>query len=786
MDGQFVGCGDPFAKCTWLRLLMMAMLYQYAYCFKAGAPAYSCATMTPGHGTSSQTSPSPYTVSADNNADVSGRSVNVIIRSQNNEPFTGYLLKAQSTQSEEILGTFTRIPDDGSSLNCGEIKNSAVTHKNGLLKRGIQAVWEAPPEYEGAVKFVATVVKNYSTFWTEIESLPVRITRDTTSVESGDAKRLKAIQQSIYDGCGVKKQCVGSVDNCVSNRDCSAVATIAQVEGSYLFELMTKSGAYVSAGLSNDTIMANDAVFDCVREDNSVRAYRSWNQPGTKHNERLQEQTDFSLINGFYVDGVIYCKLKVNPTVYVENTKYDLNRDEYYIMLAVGSKLKENNVGYHDILRTTSRDRRQLADFKSEPLVYDVFYEGCGTVKNCFGYPPGCLKTMNCRAVTSVTVQGDKYTFQMQAMNAKYVATGLSEDRMMGADSVAECVQEEGNNRIKAYLSWNIPNAKDNKRVRSQNVVTLVNGNVVNGKLQCTIAHDTYYEVEGQVFSLTNTSYVLLLAAGSSVTSKGVGYHDLVFTASAEKRQLADVAEFSAPTKLLLHLHGSFMVVAWLGTASLGIIFARYFKQTWIGSSFCGKDVWFAWHRFLMVITWILTLASVVIMYIDVGGFVTGPSQTHALLGTITTVLAFIQPIGAAFRPGPDSSRRPIFNWLHWFIGNAAHIIAIVTIFLAVDLTKAELPKLTDYILAAYVCVYVAAHLILSIAGCMSDKSGGIRISSFPMKDINPARHQPHQYERRKDAAYSGFRKFMLFAYVLAITAFCVLIILLIITGRIF
>lgn len=93
--------------------------------------------------------------------------------------------------------------------------------------------------------------------------------------------------------------------------------------------------------------------------------------------------------------------------------------------------LLENNVGYHDILRTTSRDRRQLADFKSEPLVYDVFYEGCGTVKNCFGYPPGCLKTMNCRAVTSVTVQGDKYTFQMQAMNAKYVATGLSEDRMM-------------------------------------------------------------------------------------------------------------------------------------------------------------------------------------------------------------------------------------------------------------------------------------------------------------------------------------------------------------------
>lgn len=36
------------------------------------------------------------------------------------------------------------------------------------------------------------------------------------------------------------------------------------------------------------------------------------------------------------------------------------------------------------------------------------------------------------------------------------------------------------------------------------------------------------------------------------------------------------------------------MITAWIGTASIGILLARYFKQTWVGSQLCGKDQWFA------------------------------------------------------------------------------------------------------------------------------------------------------------------------------------------------
>lgn len=48
--------------------------------------------------------------------------------------------------------------------------------------------------------------------------------------------------------------------------------------------------------------------------------------------------------------------------------------------------------------------------------------------------------------------------------------------------------------------------------------------------------------------------------------------------------------------------------------------------------------------------------------------------------------------------------------------GNVAHILAIVTIFFAVKLGKAELPEWVDFILVAYVIFHVVVHLLLSVS----------------------------------------------------------------------
>lgn len=76
-----------------------------------------------------------------------------------------------------------------------------------------------------------------------------------------------------------------------------------------------------------------------------------------------------------------------------------------------------------------------------------------------------------------------------------------------------------------------------------------------------------------------------------------------------------------------------------------------------------------------MILTWGLTIAAFVLIFVELGDW-SAEDNPHAILGTITTILCFLQPFGALFRPAPSSSKRPIFNWLHWLIGNVAHILA--------------------------------------------------------------------------------------------------------------
>lgn len=81
------------------------------------------------------------------------------------------------------------------------------------------------------------------------------------------------------------------------------------------------------------------------------------------------------------------------------------------------------------------------------------------------------------------------------------------------------------------------------------------------------------------------------------------------------------------------------------------------------------------WHRMFMILTWGLTIAAFVLIFLELGAW-SAEDNPHAILGTVTTVICFLQPFGALFRPAPTSSKRPIFNWLHWLGGNVAHILA--------------------------------------------------------------------------------------------------------------
>lgn len=51
----------------------------------------------------------------------------------------------------------------------------------------------------------------------------------------------------------------------------------------------------------------------------------------------------------------------------------------------------------------------------------------------------------------------------------------------------------------------------------------------------------------------------------------------------------------------IYRLHGILMFSAWVGTTSMGIIFARYFKNQWSGKQVLGKDLWFVVRYFIYI-----------------------------------------------------------------------------------------------------------------------------------------------------------------------------------------
>ncbi|XP_043508551.1 putative ferric-chelate reductase 1 homolog isoform X1 [Frieseomelitta varia] len=396
----------------------------------------------------------------------------------------------------------------------------------------------------------------------------------------------------------------------------------------------------------------------------------------------------------------------------------------------------------------------------------DPFYTGCGSTKNCFGTPSGCVEAKNCMAAVTVLVRGDRYLFELQARDSKYVAVGLSDDSKMGDDSVVECANEGG--KIALHMSWN--SGKQNIRQPMQEGAVQLESSAINDDvITCRFWREKTTVVQGREFDLVNTPYNLLVAAGKGLKNNGVGFHDTAFDATGDAKLLADVGGFTTASNILIRVHGALMLASWIGTASIGILLARYYKQTWVSSQLCGKDHWFAWHRFFMILTWSMTIAAFVIIFVELGEW---SSETiHASLGLATTILAFIQPFMAAARPHPGAPRRPLFNWAHWFVGNAAQICGIIAIFFAVRLNKAKLPEWVDWILAAYVVFHILTHLILTFVGCASDKQASQRVNSFPMKDMHSRGSMVHP-DARQDAPHAGIRKFIFGIYFVVIALF--------------
>ena len=268
-------------------------------------------------------------------------------------------------------------------------------------------------------------------------------------------------------------------------------------------------------------------------------------------------------------------------------------------------------------------------------------------------------------------------------------------------------------------------------------------------------------------FDVTEKLFILL--AHGTITGEKINIH-AERIASNGKIDLKSKSAVSAAANLeyLLQVHGALMVFAWISMASTGMVMARYYKQTWRSVRPFKKDLWFTVHRILMSLVVITSIAAFIVACIVKGFLPYSPKEImknpHPATGFATILCACAQPIMAYFRPHPDTSKRWIFDWSHWFVGNAAYLLGICTLFLAVDLPAAKLNgKNVEIALIIYVVGHVITHLVLTSQHCKATKN-------VDVNDNNEGRDDYH-----KDMKGSLFRKivaliYFLFVWIVAIS----------------
>merc|ERR1711953_299789 len=195
-----------FGGWTWLLLLFLPW---HSDSYSRGAPDTACThQMMPRHGFDIQAGPPPAEILVDEREINHLDYLRVTIRSTAG-PFKGFLVKAVevvdtaspgggavSGDSLAIGSWYIPFSGENSSLAtvssyvaCDGVHQRAVTHSD--ARNPLPAVplqWTPPHTFHGTVIITATIVSNYTHYWTNLQSLPVSVSSERATTESVSEK----------------------------------------------------------------------------------------------------------------------------------------------------------------------------------------------------------------------------------------------------------------------------------------------------------------------------------------------------------------------------------------------------------------------------------------------------------------------------------------------------------------------------------------------------------------------------------------------------------------------
>jgi hypothetical protein len=152
-------------------------------------------------------------------------------------------------------------------------------------------------------------------------------------------------------------------------------------------------------------------------------------------------------------------------------------------------------------------------------------------------------------------------------------------------------------------------------------------------------------------------------------------------------------------------IHGSLNILGWGLLLPVGAMVARYARAL--------DPCWFYTHIAFQVVGFACVIAGVA-TGVDIAKY-RMPDQldAHRGLGIFIFVLAILQVLALGLRPKVDAKVRKYWNWYHHWVGRLALFLAVINIFLGLNMSHAERDFKVGYI--SILSIELAAFVILEL-----------------------------------------------------------------------
>lgn len=201
----------------------------------------------------------------------------------------------------------------------------------------------------------------------------------------------------------------------------------------------------------------------------------------------------------------------------------------------------------------------------------------------------------------------------------------------------------------------------------------------------------------------------LLLAYGSLALDGSINRHTDRRSISAQiATGVGPKGNGAAALDKKAKVHGSLQILGWGLILPIGILIARY-ARAW-------DPAWFYLHATFQLVGFVCIIAGVV-LGIQLAKDLQPPRlATHRGLGLFVFALAILQVLAVFWRPKKETKVRMYWNWYHHLVGSLAIFLAIVNIFVGLNMAHSEQSFRVGTV--TLLAILVAAFIILEIVQC--------------------------------------------------------------------